>query len=306
MLTRMGILVVGSVALDTVETLEGKVEDSLGGSAIYFSVAASFFHQQIHLVGVVGDDFPSEYVDFLSKRGIDLQGLERITGGKTFRWGGSYVSDLNAAETEFTYLNVFSDFDPKLPYTYQDTPYVFLANINPELQLRVLEQVHRPKLVVCDTMNLWIDISRPALMETLKQVDILILNDGEAKQLTEKKNLIQAGKEILTYGPSRVVIKKGEHGAISLTKSEFFAVPAYPLTSVFDPTGAGDSFAGGFMGYLAAQNRSNDEQTIRQAIVYGTVVASFNVEDFSLNRQRTLTRQEIDDRFNRLKDMVHF
>ena len=306
MLTRMGILVVGSVALDTVETLEGKVEDSLGGSATYFSVAASFFHQQIHLVGVVGDDFPSEYVDFLSKRGIDLQGLERITGGKTFRWGGSYVSDLSAAETEFTYLNVFSDFDPKLPYTYQDTPYVFLANINPELQLRVLEQVHRPKLVVCDTMNLWIDISRPALMETLKQVDILILNDGEAKQLTEKKNLIQAGKEILTYGPSRVVIKKGEHGAISLTKSEFFAVPAYPLTSVFDPTGAGDSFAGGFMGYLAAQNRSNDEQTIRQAIVYGTVVASFNVEDFSLNRQRTLTRQEIDDRFNRLKDMVHF
>lgn len=306
MLTRMGVLVVGSVALDTVETLEGKVEDSLGGSATYFSVAASFFHQQIHLVGVVGDDFPSEYVDFLSKRGIDLQGLERITGGKTFRWGGSYVSDLNAAETEFTYLNVFSDFDPKLPYTYQDTPYVFLANINPELQLRVLEQVHRPKLVVCDTMNLWIDISRPALMETLKQVDILILNDGEAKQLTEKKNLIQAGKEILTYGPSRVVIKKGEHGAISLTKSEFFAVPAYPLTSVFDPTGAGDSFAGGFMGYLAAQNRSNDEQTIRQAIVYGTVVASFNVEDFSLNRQRTLTRQEIDDRFNRLKDMVHF
>ncbi|MAT76500.1 sugar kinase [Candidatus Poribacteria bacterium] len=302
----MGVLVVGSVALDTVETLEGKVEDSLGGSATYFSVAASFFHQQIHLVGVVGDDFPSEYVDFLSKRGIDLQGLERITGGKTFRWGGSYVSDLNAAETEFTYLNVFSDFDPKLPYTYQDTPYVFLANINPELQLRVLEQVHRPKLVVCDTMNLWIDISRPALMETLKQVDILILNDGEAKQLTEKKNLIQAGKEILTYGPSRVVIKKGEHGAISLTKSEFFAVPAYPLTSVFDPTGAGDSFAGGFMGYLAAQNRSNDEQTIRQAIVYGTVVASFNVEDFSLNRQRTLTRQEIDDRFNRLKDMVHF
>ena len=302
----MGVLVVGSIALDTVKTLEGKVEDSLGGSATYFSVAASFFHQQIHLVGVVGDDFPSEYVDFLSKRGIDMQGLERITGGKTFRWGGSYVSDLNAAETEFTYLNVFSDFDPKLPYTYQDTPYVFLANINPELQLRVLEQVHRPKLVVCDTMNLWIDISRPALMETLKQVDILILNDGEAKQLTEKKNLIQAGKEILTYGPSRVVIKKGEHGAISLTKSEFFAVPAYPLTSVFDPTGAGDSFAGGFMGYLAAQNRSNDEQTIRQAIVYGTVVASFNVEDFSLNRQRTLTRQEIDDRFNRLKDMVHF
>lgn len=302
----MGILVVGSVALDTVETLEGKVEDSLGGSATYFSVAASFFHQQIHLVGVVGDDFPSEYVDFLSKRGIDMQGLERITGGKTFRWSGSYVSDLNAAETEFTYLNVFSDFDPKLPYTYQDTPYVFLANINPELQLRVLEQVHRPKLVVCDTMNLWIDISRPALMETLKQVDILILNDGEAKQLTEKKNLIQAGKEILTYGPSRVVIKKGEHGAISLTKSEFFAVPAYPLTSVFDPTGAGDSFAGGFMGYLAAQNRSNDEQTIRQAIVYGTVVASFNVEDFSLNRQRTLTRQEIDDRFNRLKDIAHF
>ena len=302
----MGILVVGSVALDTVETPDGKVTDSLGGSATYFSVAASFFYSGIRFVGVVGDDFPIEHIEFLRSRDIDLGGLERIQGEKTFRWGGSYIDDLNSAETHFTDLNVFSNFTPKLPDSYRNTPYVFLANINPELQLEVLEQVHQPKLVVCDTMNLWIDISQPALLKTLKRVDILIINDSEAKQLTEENNLIRAGRKILTYGPSRVVIKKGEHGAISLTESNFFALPAYPLTNVFDPTGAGDSFAGGFMGYLASKDQPNNEEAIRQAVAYGTIIASFNVEDFSLNRQRKLTNFEIDERYKQLQQIINF
>jgi sugar/nucleoside kinase (ribokinase family) len=301
----MSILVVGSVGLDTVETPAGKVENALGGSAIYFSTAASFFYEAIRLVAVVGDDFPQEHFDFLQSRGIDIEGLERIEGSKTFRWGGDYTDDLNAAITLFTDLNVFGDFQPKLPPTYQNTRYLFLANINPELQLNVLEQVTHPKLVVCDTMNLWINISRDALMETLKRVDILILNDGEAKLLTGESNLIRAAKQILRYGPKRVIVKKGEHGAISLTDSTFFSAPAYPLEAVFDPTGAGDSFAGGFMGYLAAVDDAS-EATIRKAIIYGTVVASFNVEDFSLNRQRTLTRLEIDARYRQIQDAVSF
>ena len=301
----MSILVVGSVALDSVETPFGKIENALGGSATYFSVAASFFYNNIYLVGVVGTDFPKEHVDFLISRGIDLDGLKQIEDGKTFRWGGSYIDDLNAAETHFTDLNVFSNFQPKLPKSYQNSPYVFLANINPELQINVLRQMTTPKLVVCDTMNLWIDISQPMLLETLKEVDILILNDAEARQLTGENNLTRAGKKILTFGPTRVIIKKGEHGAISLTESTFFSAPAYPLTNVVDPTGAGDSFAGGFMGSLATLN-SFSEQSIRRSIINGTVIASFNVEDFSLDRQRTLTPQEIGERFHQLEEIVRF
>ena len=301
----MSILVVGSVALDSVETPFGKIENALGGSATYFSVAASFFYNNIYLVGVVGTDFPKEHVDFLISRGIDLDGLKQIEDGKTFRWGGSYIDDLNAAETHFTDLNVFSNFQPKLPKSYQNAPYVFLANINPELQINVLRQMTTPKLVVCDTMNLWIDISQPMLLETLKEVDILILNDAEARQLTGEDNLTGAGKKILTFGPTRVIIKKGEHGAISLTESTFFAAPAYPLTNVVDPTGAGDSFAGGFMGSLATLN-SFSEQSIRRSIINGTVIASFNVEDFSLDRQRTLTPQEIGERFHQLEEIARF
>ena len=301
----MSILVVGSVALDSVETPFGKIENALGGSATYFSVAASFFYNNIYLVAVVGTDFPKEHVDFLISRGIDLDGLEQIEEGKTFRWGGSYIDDLNAAETHFTDLNVFSNFQPKLPKSYQNSPYVFLANINPELQINVLRQMTTPKLVVCDTMNLWIDISQPMLLETLKEVDILILNDAEARQLTGEDNLTRAGKKILTFGPTRVIIKKGEHGAISLTESTFFAAPAYPLTNVVDPTGAGDSFAGGFMGSLATLNNFS-EQSIRRSIINGTVIASFNVEDFSLDRQRTLTPQEIGERFHQLEEIVRF
>jgi len=301
----MSILAVGSVGLDSVETPAGKVENALGGSAIYFSTAASFFYDSIQLVAVIGEDFPQTHLDFLQTRGIDVEGIERIQGGKTFRWGGSYTEDLNSAITLFTDLNVYGDFQPKLPNTYKTTPYVFLANINPELQLNVLEQITNPQLVVCDTMNLWINNSRDALMQTLRHVDILILNDGEVRLLTGEGNLIRASKEILTYGPKRVIVKKGEHGAMTLTNSTFFAAPAFPLEEVFDPTGAGDSFAGGFMGYLATIGDTSEE-TIRRAIIYGTVVASFNVQDFSLNRQRTLTRSEIDFRYRQLQEVVAF
>ena len=299
----MSILVVGSVGLDSVETPAGRVEDALGGSAIYFSTAASFFSNSIRMVAVVGDDFPQEHVAFLESRHINIEGLERVEGGQTFRWGGRYTDDLNSASTLFTDLNVYGDFQPKLPESYRGTPYVFLANINPELQLNVLEQVNRPKLVVCDTMNLWIDISRAALMQTLGKVDILILNDAEARLLTGESNLISAAKKILTYGPSRVIVKKGEHGAISLTATTFFSAPAHPLESVCDPTGAGDSFAGGFLGYVASIGDTSEE-TIRQAIIYGTIVASFNVEDFSLERQRILKRAEIDRRYQELRESV--
>ncbi len=301
----MSILVVGSAALDSVETPAGRVDDALGGSAIYFSTAASFFTESIRMVAVVGDDFPQEHVAFLESRRINIEGLERVEGGQTFRWGGRYTDDLNSASTLFTDLNVYGDFQPKLPESYRDTPYVFLANINPELQLNVLEQVSQPKLVVCDTMNLWIDISRGALMQTLEKVDILILNDSEARLLTEESNLISAAKKILTYGPSRVIVKKGEHGAISLTETTFFSAPAHPLESVCDPTGAGDSFAGGFLGYVASVGNTAEE-TIRQAIIYGTIVASFNVEDFSLERQRILKRADIDRRYEELRESTRY
>ncbi len=301
----MSILVVGSAALDSVETPAGRVEDALGGSAVYFSTAASFFSESIRMVAVVGDDFPQEHIAFLESRRINIEGLERVEGGQTFRWGGRYTDDLNSASTLFTDLNVYGDFQPKLPESYRDTPYVFLANINPELQLNVLEQVNQPKLVVCDTMNLWIDNSRAALMQTLDKVDILILNDSEARLLTEEGNLISAAKKILTYGPSRVIIKKGEHGAISLTETTFFSAPAHPLESVCDPTGAGDSFAGGFLGYVASVGNAAEE-TIRQAIIYGTIVASFNVEDFSLERQRILKRTDIDRRYQELRESTRY
>ena len=301
----MSILVVGSVALDSIETPAGRAEDSLGGSAIYFSTAASFFSDSIRMVAVVGDDFPQEHVTFLESRHIDIEGLERVKGGQTFRWGGCYTDDLNSASTLFTDLNVYADFQPRLPQSYRDTPYVFLANINPELQLSVLEQVNQPKLIVCDTMNLWINNSRAALMETLEKVDILILNDAEAQLLAKERNLISAAKKILTYGPRRVIVKKGEHGAMSLTEKTFFSAPAHPLESVCDPTGAGDSFAGGFLGYIASVGNTSEE-TIRQAIMYGTIVASFNVEDFSLDRQRILDRAQIDRRYQALRESTMY
>ena len=301
----MGILIVGTITLDTVQTPTKSVEDVLGGSGTYAAVAASFFGNPVRLIGVVGTDFHYEYTDFLQTRGIDLEGLTRVQDGKSFRWGGKYMEDFNVRETLFTELNVVADFHPVLPDTYKDTSYLFLANDPPQLQLSIIEQVSNPKLVVCDTMDFWINEEREALEKTIERVDILILNDSEAKLLTGESNLLLAARAILDYGPNRVIIKKGEHGAISITESSFFSAPAYPLTAVTDPTGAGDSFAGGLMGYLASVDDIS-EGSIRKAMMYGTVVASFNIEDFSINRQKSVQFDEIEGRYRELQDAVRF
>lgn len=299
----MSILVVGSVALDTVKTPFGERKDALGGSATYFSYAASFF-TTVRLVGVVGKDFPKEHVELLKSRKIDTAGLE-VGNGKTFRWSGKYEFDLNEAQTLDTKLNVFEAFRPKIPDAYKKTPYVFLANINPELQLQVLEQVAKPKLVACDTMNLWIKTKKPALLRLLSKVDILILNDGEARMLTEMPSLVKAAREIASYGPKYVVIKKGEHGSLLLHDGKYFVAPAFPLEEVFDPTGAGDTFAGGFMGYLAKVDKVS-ESTLRQAMIYGSVMASYNVEEFSLDRLVTLSQKEIETRYKQFQELCRF
>lgn len=296
----MSVLVVGSVALDTIKTPTGERVEALGGSATYFSYAASFF-TKISLVGVVGKDFPKAHVDLLAKRGIDIKGLE-IVEGKTFRWSGSYDGDLNKATTHKTELNVFGEFRPKIPDSYKDIEYVFLANIDPDLQKDVLRQVHKPKLVIADTMNLWIDIKRDSLVGLLKDVDILILNDAEISQLTGEHNVIKAARKVLAMGPAYVVIKKGSHGAVLVGKKEFFSAPAYPLADLHDPTGAGDTFAGGFVGYIASQKKLNTS-TLRKAVIYGSVVASYNVEDFSLERLKKVKKADIIKRFNEFKKM---
>lgn len=301
----MGVLVVGTVTLDTVETPSKRVEDVLGGSGVYASVAANFFRNSVQLIGVIGADFPHAYTDFLEGEGIDLQGLKQIDNGKSFRWGGRYAKDFNVRDTLFTELNVVADFHPILPETYKDTPYIFLANNSPVLQLSIIEQAANPKLIVCDTMDFWINEEREALEALLARVDILILNDSEALLFTGDTNLMRAARTILRYGPKRVIVKKGEHGAISVTKSSFFSAPAYPLTQVTDPTGAGDSFAGGMMGYLASIGDTSEE-AIRSAMVYGAVVASFNIEDFSINRQKDVQFTEISSRYRELQEAVRF
>lgn len=301
----MGVLVVGTVTLDTVQTPQKQVEDVLGGSGTYAAVAASFFTNSVQLIGVVGADFPQDYTDFLQTRGINLEGLKRVENGKSFRWGGRYAEDFNVRDTLFTELNVVADFHPVLPDVYKETSYLFLANDPPQLQLSIIEQVSNPKLVVCDTMDFWIHEERAALEKTIERVDILILNDSEAKLLTGESNLLRAAQAILRYGPKRVIVKKGEHGAISITDSSFFSAPAYPLPNVVDPTGAGDSFAGGFMGYLASVNEVS-EGSIRKAMMYGTVVASFNIEDFSINRQKSVQFGDIEERYQELRDAVRF
>jgi len=299
----MSILVVGSVALDSIRTPFGEVEEILGGSATYFSVAASFFNE-VRLVAVVGEDFPGEHVDFLASRKVDLAGLKKVPG-ETFRWKGYYEYDLNDAHTMDTRLNVFEDFDPEIPEEYRDSEYVFLANIDPALQLHVLEQVRSPRLVVCDTMNLWIETRRPQLLETISHVDYLLLNDAEARQLADEPNLVAAGRKLLGMGPQRVIIKKGEHGVIMLGKGVFFSLPAYPLETVFDPTGAGDTFGGGFLGSLSRYPETREED-IRRSIVYGSVVASFNVESFSCDRLRILTLDEVEERYREFTDITCF
>ncbi len=301
----MGILVVGTVTLDTVETPSERVEDVLGGSGVYAAVAASFFKEPVQLIGVIGADFPHTYTDFLETQGVDLQGLKRVDNGKSFRWGGRYTEDFNVRDTLFTELNVVADFQPVLPEAYKDAPYLFLANSSPVLHLSIIEQATNPKLVVCDTMDFWINEEREALEALLARVDILILNDSEALLFTGDSNLMRAAQAILRYGPKRVIIKKGEHGAISVTESSFFTAPAYPLTQVTDPTGAGDSFAGGMMGYLASIGDTS-EKAIRSAMVYGAVVASFNIEDFSINRQKDVQFSEISSRYHELQKAVRF
>jgi len=299
----MSLLVVGSVALDSVETPFGKADDVLGGSAVYFSASAS--HQApVQLVGVVGSDYPVEKFEPLKARGIDFAGLERMEG-ESFRWRGRYRHDLNSAETLETRLGVFSHFRPKIPDQFKSAEFVFLGNIDPRLQLQVLEQVDKPKLVACDTMNFWIESRRGDLMELLKHVDLITLNDGEARQLTEQSNLVQAARWILARGPKTVLIKKGEHGAFMFNRDEIFYAPAYPLEAVFDPTGAGDSFAGGFMGYLA---RTNDlsESNLRRAVVIGSAMGSFVVEAFSIERLLTVTRDDIDRRVADFHRLVSF
>lgn len=299
----MTLLVVGSVALDSVETPFGKVDEVLGGSATYFSASAS--HQgPVQMVGVVGSDYPVERLEALRDRRVDLAGLEQ-TEGESFRWRGRYRHDLNSAETLETRLGVFSHFRPKLPEQFRAAKYVFLANIDPRLQLQVLEQVEQPKFVACDTMNFWIESRRHDLLALLGRVDLITLNEGEARQLTEQSNLVQAARWILARGPKTVLIKKGEHGAFMFTKNSIFYAPAYPLESVFDPTGAGDSFAGGFMGYIA---RTDDlsEANLRRAVVIGSAMGSFVVEAFSITRLLSVTRDDIDRRVADFHRLVSF
>ena len=299
----MSILVVGSVAFDSVETPFGKVENVLGGSATYFATSASFF-TDVNLVGVVGEDFPEEEIEFLKSRNIDLRGLKRESG-KTFHWKGKYGYDLNEAQTLETHLNVFQTFSPRIPVEYADAEYLILANIDPELQLEVLNQVKKPRVVACDTMNFWITSKPDVLKQVISKVDFFVINEGEARQLTGEANLVKAARQILALGAKNLIIKRGEYGVLMFTNSSVFAAPAYPLETVFDPTGAGDTFAGGFMGYLANTGNLSDEG-VRQAIIFGSVMASFNVEDFSLNRLKCLEYKEIEERYRSFKAMTHF
>jgi len=299
----MAVLVVGSVALDTVETPFGKVTDALGGSAVYFALAASLY-TPVALVGVVGEDFPARYLEWLRQRPIDLRGLQ-VRPGRTFRWVGWYDYDLNHAHTLETHLNVFADFQPDLPADYRRARFVFLANIDPDLQLRVLDQVERPELVVVDSMNYWIAHKRAALTRVLERADIVTLNEAEVREYAQHPVLLTAARRILALGPRALVVKKGEYGCVLFANDHYFVAPAYPLDDVRDPTGAGDSFAGGFLGYLARSNRVNLD-TIRRAVVMGTVVASFTVEDFSINRLEKVTPEEIRLRTEELREFTRF
>jgi sugar/nucleoside kinase (ribokinase family) len=299
----MSLLCVGSVAIDSVRTPFGFRERSLGGAATHFSVAASFF-TRVAVVAVVGDDFTEEDGAVFVERGIDTSGIERIKGGKTFRWMGEYGYDLNAARTLDTELNVFADFKPQLNEAARRTPFVFLANILPSLQREVRKQVDA-RLVAMDTMNYWIERTPQELLQTIALVDALIINDAEAREIAGEANLIRAARKILKLGPQMLVVKRGEYGAAFFTRDCFFAIPAFPLESVFDPTGAGDSFAGGFMGYLAQADKI-DDATLRRAVIYGSVMASFNVEEFSCDRLRRLTTDEIRTRYREFKEFTTF
>jgi len=300
----MSLTVVGSIAFDAVKTPFGERERMLGGSAVHFSLASSFF-TDVHVVGPVGEDFGEDEYAVLHARGVNTDDIERVPGGRTFFWRGHYEYDLNTAHTDDTQLNVFGDFRPKLSEASRGADVLFLANIQPDLQRGVREQVPNAELVALDTMNLWIDIARDSLLQTIKGVDVVIINDAEARQLTGIPNLIKAARTILSWGPKALIVKRGEYGAALFSENSYFAIPAYPLESVFDPTGAGDTFAGGFMGYLSSQAKL-DEAAMRRAMIFGSVMASFNVEEFGTARVQKLTHDEINERFRAFKQMTHF
>jgi sugar/nucleoside kinase (ribokinase family) len=298
------ILVVGSVALDSVKTPFGSEEEILGGSATYFGIAASYF-TRVSIVAVVGEDFPHHHVALLQRKGIDTSGLQK-QAGRTFRWSGEYGFDLNTAKTLDTQLNVFADFTPRLRPEHRSIPFLFLGNIDPVLQRGVLEQMERrPQVVACDTMNYWISRTRPALMETLAQVDVLVINDAETRQLACEANLLRAARKILSWGPHTLVIKRGEYGVLMVDGKSMFGAPAFPMEDVIDPTGAGDSFAGGFMGYLSTAE-AVDDAAMRRAVVFGSVMASFNVSAFGPRRLADLTYTEIEERYREFRNLTLF
>lgn len=301
----MSILIVGSLGLDTIKTPFGEVKEALGGSAVYISLAASYFSNSINLVGVVGSDFPQDYVKLLKEHRIDLNGLQIIDGGKTFRYACRYDVNMNDRESLKTELNVFEFFNPIIPESYRNSEFIILGNIDPELQLNVLQQINNPKFIICDTMNFWIERKYEALQETIKNIDMLLVNDSEARMLANESNLILAVKKIQKMGPKKIVVKKGEHGALLVSDDTMFYVPAYPLEKVIDPTGAGDSFAGGMIGYLSKSNII-DETNIKKAVVYGSVIASFCVEEFSVNSLVGLSLDIIKYRIKKLFDLTHF
>ncbi len=298
----MSVLVVGSIAFDTIETPFGRSEDTLGGSSTYIALSANFFADNINLVGVVGSDFGDQNIRLLQSRDINIDGLQIVENGKTFRWAGKYHYDMNTRDTLDTQLNVLADFDPVIPHQYQQTKYVCLGNIDPVLQRKVLNQISRPKLTICDTMNFWIEGMLDELKKTLEEVDLLVVNDSEARELSGEPNLVKAARVIRSMGPKILIIKKGEHGALLFTDNGIFAAPAYPLESIYDPTGAGDTFAGGLIGYIAKKDDIS-ELTLRKGILYGSAMASFCVEQFGPQRLLDLTHLEVEDRFQSFLDL---
>ncbi|MCL4204293.1 MAG: sugar kinase [Pirellulaceae bacterium] len=300
----MPLLVVGSIALDSVDTPQGSRDELLGGSAVYFSYAASYF-TSVRLVGAVGEDWPVEHTRLLESRRIDTRGLQVVPGGATFRWRGKYMTNMNDRETLEVHLNVLGSFDPVLPDDFRRCPFVFLANGSPAIQLKVLDQCIGPRLVVADTMDLWIRSEHENLVEVLKRVDGLVLNDSEARLLTGEENLVLAGHKVREFGPKFVVIKKGEHGAMFFSEFETYVLPAFPTSTLVDPTGAGDTFAGGMMGYLAELD-AFDADSLKRAMAYGILVASFTVEDFSLDRLRQIDRRDLDLRMDKYRRMLSF
>lgn len=301
----MGLLIVGSIGLDDIETPFDKVQNALGGSTTYIALAASYFTGPIEIVGIVGDDFPKEHMKMLEDHNVDLEGLEIVEGAKTFRYGCKYHYDLNVRDSLFTHLNVFEKFDPQLPGKSKKSSYVILGNIAPKLQLSVLDQLQNPKFVVCDTMNFWINGAKEDLLKVLKRVNVLIINDSEARLLSNEPNLIKAAHKIFKMGPEYLIIKKGEHGALLFSAETVFSAPAYPMENIFDPTGAGDAFAGGFTGYLH-KNRDFSFDNLKRAVVYGSIMASFCVEKFSTKGLENLSPLEIRNRFIEFRELSSF